>query len=55
MENPFPGKKLDFICQEMNREINTIGSKNQFAEVGAMVITAKDSLENIREQSKNVE
>ena len=54
MENPFPGKKLDFICQEMNREINTIGSKNQFAEVGAMVITAKDSLENIREQSKNI-
>ncbi|MCR4954603.1 MAG: YicC family protein [Treponema sp.] len=53
--NPAPGKKLDFICQEMNREINTIGSKNQFAEVGAMVITAKDSLENIREQSKNVE
>lgn len=49
--NPTPGKKLDFICQEMNREINTIGSKNQFAEVGAMVITAKDSLENIREQS----
>ena len=53
--NPTPDKKLDFICQEMNREINTIGSKNQFAEVGAMVITAKDSLENIREQSKNVE
>lgn len=54
MEQPFPGKKLDFICQEMNREINTIGSKNQFAEVGAMVIEAKDSLENIREQSKNI-
>jgi len=53
--NPVPGKKLDFICQEMNREINTIGSKNQFAEVGAMVIQAKDSLENIREQAKNVE
>lgn len=53
--NPAPGKRLDFICQEMNREINTIGSKNQFSEVGAMVINAKDSLENIREQSKNVE
>ncbi len=53
--NPYPGKKLDFICQEANREINTIGSKNQFAEVGAMVVKAKDSLENIREQSKNVE
>ena len=54
-ENPTPGKKLDFICQEMNREINTIGSKNQFAEVSAVVINAKDALENIREQSKNVE
>lgn len=53
--NPAPGKKLDFLCQETNREINTIGSKNQFAEVGAMVIAAKDSLENIREQAKNVE
>lgn len=52
--NLTPGKKIDFICQEMNREINTIGSKNQFAEVGAMVIQAKDSLENIREQAKNI-
>ena len=55
LENPVPGKRIDFICQETNREINTIGSKNQFTEVGAMVINAKDSLENIREQAKNVE
>ncbi len=54
-ENPAPGKKMDFICQEINREINTIGSKNQFVEVGNTVITAKDALENIREQSRNVE
>ena len=54
-DNPIPGKRLDFICQEMNREINTIGSKNQFAQVSAMIINAKDALENIREQSKNVE
>ena len=54
-ENPAPGKRLDFICQEANREINTIGSKNQFTEVGEQVINAKDALENIREQSKNVE
>ena len=53
--NPVPGKRIDFICQEANREINTIGSKNQFMEVGQMVITAKDALENIREQCKNVE
>ncbi len=56
MENQsVPGKKIDFICQEINREINTIGSKNQFAEVGAMVISAKNALENIREQARNVE
>ena len=53
--NAQPGKKLDFLCQEVNREINTIGSKNQFSEVSEVVITAKDSIENIREQAKNVE
>lgn len=54
-ENPVPGKRIDFICQEANREINTIGSKNQLTESGAIVINAKDALENIREQAKNVE
>lgn len=54
-ENPVPGKRIDFICQEANREINTIGSKSQFTEISAMVITAKDALENIREQGRNVE
>lgn len=54
-ENPTPGKKIDFICQEINREINTIGSKNQFVEVGNMVVSAKNALENIREQARNVE
>ena len=54
-ESPAPGKRLDFICQEANREINTIGSKSQFIEVSQVVIRAKDALENIREQSKNVE
>lgn len=54
-ENETPGRKLDFICQEMNREINTIGSKNQVSEVGAAVISAKDALENIREQIRNIE
>ena len=53
--NETPGKRLDFICQEMNREINTIGSKNQFIEIAEQVINAKDALENIREQSKNIE
>ncbi len=53
--NPAPGRKIDFICQEMNREINTIGSKNQLIEVGQAVISAKDALENIREQMRNIE
>ena len=55
LEDSVPGKRIDFICQEANREINTIGSKNQFTEVGAMVVEAKNVLENIREQGKNVE
>lgn len=54
-ENPSPGRKADFICQEINREVNTIGSKNQIIEVGQAVIDAKDALENIREQMRNIE
>lgn len=54
-DNPAPGRKCDFICQEINREINTIGSKNQILEVGQAVINAKDALENIREQARNIE
>ncbi len=54
-DNPAPGKKIDFLCQEINREINTIGSKSVFTEVSDMVVTAKDALENIREQAKNVQ
>jgi uncharacterized protein (TIGR00255 family) len=46
---------MDFLCQEMNREINTIGSKNIILEIGNAVIEAKDALENIREQIRNAE
>ena len=46
-ENPTPGKRIDFICQEANREINTIGSKNQFTEVGQAVVNAKDALASV--------
>jgi uncharacterized protein (TIGR00255 family) len=49
------GKKLDFLSQEMNREINTIGSKSVVVEVNQMVVSMKDSLENIREQVRNIE
>lgn len=49
------GKRLDFLCQEMNREINTIGSKSQIVEMNLQVVRMKDSLENIREQIRNIE
>lgn len=49
------GKKLDFICQEMNREINTIGSKSPLIEISQLVVNMKNSLEQIREQARNVE
>lgn len=49
------GKRLDFLCQEMNREINTIGSKSQIVEMNLEVVKMKDGLENIREQIRNIE
>ncbi|WP_455383587.1 YicC/YloC family endoribonuclease [Salinispira pacifica] len=49
------GKKLDFICQELNREINTTGSKSTIVEINQCGIEIKDALENIREQLRNVE
>ncbi len=49
------GKRLDFLCQEMNRETNTIGSKNLLTEISSFVIEMKDALENIREQLRNIE
>ncbi len=49
------GKRLDFICQELGREINTIGSKSVTLEIDQAVIAVKDTLEKIREQLRNVE
>ena len=49
------GKRLDFLCQEMNREINTIGSKSQMVVLNIQVVKMKDGLENIREQVRNIE
>jgi len=49
------GRRLDFICQEIMRETNTIGAKNQMKEVTPFVISIKSCVENIREQVKNVE
>ena len=49
------GRKLDFLLQEMNREINTIGSKAEGLRIAELVITAKAELEKMREQVQNVE
>lgn len=49
------GRKLDFLVQEMNREINTIGSKAEGRGTGALVVAVKAELEKIREQVQNVE
>jgi uncharacterized protein (TIGR00255 family) len=49
------GKTLDFLLQEMGREINTIGSKANDAEIAAHVIQMKAELERVREQVQNVE
>jgi uncharacterized protein (TIGR00255 family) len=49
------GRKLDFLVQEMNREINTMGSKVEGARATEIVIAAKAELERIREQAQNVE
>ena len=49
------GRKLDFLLQEMNREVNTIGAKADGLQVSEMVIQAKAELERMREQVQNVE
>ena len=51
---PYPGKKLGFIIQEMGREINTTGSKANHAGIQRLVVQMKDELEKIREQSMNI-
>jgi uncharacterized protein (TIGR00255 family) len=49
------GRKLDFLLQEMNREINTIGAKADGLSVSELIINAKAELERMREQVQNVE
>jgi uncharacterized protein (TIGR00255 family) len=49
------GRKLEFLVQELNREINTIGSKSQQAAIATAVVELKAELERIREQVQNVE
>jgi uncharacterized protein (TIGR00255 family) len=49
------GRKMDFLVQEMNREVNTTGSKSQHSEISNRVVAIKAELERIREQVQNVE
>ncbi|MEG2769624.1 MAG: YicC/YloC family endoribonuclease [Oscillospiraceae bacterium] len=49
------GRKLDFLTQELNREVNTIGSKCQDLEITKMVVDTKSDIEKIREQVQNIE
>jgi uncharacterized protein (TIGR00255 family) len=50
-----PGRALDFLCQELFREFNTIGSKANDASISQTIVEAKTELEKIREQVQNVE
>ena len=49
------GRMLDFLAQEMNREINTIGSKANDSRISRQVVRLKAELEKFREQAQNVE
>lgn len=49
------GRKLDFLLQELNREVNTIGSKANSAVIAGIVVNMKSELEKIREQTQNLE
>lgn len=49
------GRKLDFLVQELNREVNTIGSKANDLEVTRLVLAAKSEIEKMREQIQNIE
>ena len=49
------GKKLDFLIQEMNREVNTIGSKSNNLDITRMVVELKSEIEKMREQIQNIE
>lgn len=56
LEEDMPvGRKLDFLVQEMNREVNTIGSKSNDLEITSFIVEAKSELEKIREQVQNIE
>ncbi len=49
------GRKIDFVIQEMNREVNTVSSKVSDLKIAQLVIELKHELEKIREQAQNIE
>ena len=49
------GRKMDFLVQEMHREVNTTGSKSQHPEISNLVVALKAEVERLREQVQNVE
>ena len=49
------GRRMDFLVQEMHREVNTVGSKSQSGEIAEMVVAMKAEIERVREQVQNVE
>ncbi len=54
-QNEPSGRKMDFLVQELNREVNTTGSKSQHPGISARIVSMKAELERIREQVQNVE
>ncbi len=54
-KNPVIGAKLDFFCQELVREFNTIGSKNKLTEISLLVIDGKALINSLREQVQNIQ
>ena len=49
------GKKLDFLCQELNREVNTISAKSMIIDINQTIVRLKSMIEQLREQLRNVE
>jgi uncharacterized protein (TIGR00255 family) len=49
------GRKLDFLIQEMNREVNTMGAKGNNVQIASLVVELKSELEKVREQVQNIE
>lgn len=54
-QNESKGKQLEFLCQEMHREVNTIGSKSRGTSLSNLVLSMKNIVEKLREQIQNVE